>query len=384
MNSLAKFARQTLAVATLTIIPLAAFSALPKAPSINASGYILVNAGTGNAMVEHNADEPLPPASLTKVMTDYIAAYEIEQDRLHLDDTLRVSQKAWKMGGSRMFLQVDSEVEVNDILKGIVVQSGNDAAVALAEHIAGDESAFADIMNEHAERIGMENSNFANATGWPDENQYTSPRDLAKLTRALIQDYPENYDIYKEKYFTYNGIRQPNRNLLLWQDKSVDGVKTGHTDEAGYSLISSAERDGMRLIAVVMGAKSEQARATESQKLLSYGFRNFESYVPYKKDDSVKDIDVWLGDKSSVSLGVAEDLSLTIPKGEQENLSVDLDVEKNLRAPIEKGEEVGLLTISLEDDVIAEVPLVAQSEVKKAGIFKRLWHHLLLFVMGLF
>src|SRR5699024_8710213 len=244
--------------------------------------------------------------------------------------------------------------------------------------------AFADIMNQHANSLGMTNSNFANATGWPHLEQYSSPRDMAILTQALISNYPENYSYYKEKYFTYNGIRQPNRNLLLWQDKSVDGVKTGHTDEAGYSLISSAERDGMRLIAVVMGTKSEQARATESQKLLSYGFRNFENYSPFDAGDTVAEVEVWLGAKNRTSLGLADALNLTIPKGKRDALELEVDMDKYLRAPFEKGDTLTTLQIKLDDEVIAEVPLVAQHNVEKASIFKRLWHHLILFIKGLF
>lgn len=384
MNPVSLVFRRWFFLSALFFVPVYVSAAIPQPPTVEASGYILINAASGHSLAEHNADEPLPPASLTKVMTDYVAAYEISQGRLSLEENLPVSVKAWRMGGSRMFIQEGTQVNVEDIIKGIVVQSGNDAAVALAEYIAGSESAFADIMNQHAQSLGMTNSNFANATGWPHPEQYSSPRDMAILTRALIENYPENYAYYKEKYFTYNGIRQPNRNLLLWQDKSVDGVKTGHTDEAGYSLISSAERDGMRLIAVVMGTKSEQARATESQKLLSYGFRNFENYSPFAEGDTVAEVDVWLGEKNRTSLALAETLNLTIPKGKRDALALEVDMDKYLRAPFKKGDVLGTLLITLEDDLIAEAPLVAQYDVEKASIFKRLWHHLILFIKGLF
>lgn len=370
--------------ATLLSLPLTALAAIPKPPAINAKGYILMEAVSGNVIAEENADEQLAPASLTKVMTDYIAAYEIEKGRLSLDDSINVSVKAWKMGGSRMFIKEGNQVPVEDILKGIIIQSGNDAAVALAEHIAGGESAFADIMNEHAKRLGMKNSNFANATGWPDEAQYSSPRDMALLTQALIQDYPENYQLYSEKYFTYGGIRQPNRNLLLWQDSSVDGVKTGHTDAAGYSLISSAERNGLRLIAVVMGASSEQARANESQKLLRYGFRNFDNYTPFTPEDTVTTVDVWFGEKNTVALGVAEPFAIMIPKGSEDDLTLDLDFDQHVRAPFQKGDVIGEMSLKLEDNTLAKAPLVAQQDVAQAGIFKRLWHHLVLLVKGFF
>lgn len=383
MNSLATLCRRSLMIATLLTAP-ATYANLPSPPTVDATGYILINAANGHTLAEYNADEPLPPASLTKVMTDYVAAYEIDQGRLTLSESLPVSVKAWRMGGSRMFIQEGTQVNVEEIIKGIVVQSGNDAAVALAEHIAGSEDAFADIMNQHANSLGMRNSNFANATGWPHPDQYSSPRDMAILTQALIKNYPDNYAYYKEKYFTYNGIRQPNRNLLLWQDKSVDGVKTGHTDEAGYSLISSAERDGMRLISVVMGAKSEQARATESQKLLSYGFRNFENYSPFNEGATVAEVEVWLGNKNRASLGLAEPLHLTVPKGKRDALVLEVDIDKHLRAPFEAGDPLGTLQVKLDGELLAEAPLVAQHSVEKASIFKRLWHHLILLIKGLF
>jgi len=384
MTSLFKKRCKAVLLTTLLSLPISAFAAIPNPPSINAKGYILMEATSGSVIAEENADEQLPPASLTKVMTDYIAAYEIEKGRLHLDDAVNVSVKAWRMGGSRMFIKEGTQVPLEDILKGIIIQSGNDAAVALAEHIAGGESAFADIMNEHAKRLGMKNSNFANATGWPDEAQYSSPRDMALLAQALIRDYPENYRLYSEKYFTYGGIRQPNRNLLLWQDSSVDGVKTGHTDAAGYSLISSAERDGLRFIAVVMGANSEQARANESQKLLRYGFRNFDSYTPFSPEDKVTSVDVWFGEKNTVALGVAEPFSIMVPKGSEDDLVLDIDFDKHVRAPFQKGDILGEMSLKLEDKTLAKAPLVAQQDVEKAGLFKRLWHHLVLLVKGFF
>ncbi|HLR16615.1 MAG TPA: D-alanyl-D-alanine carboxypeptidase family protein [Alcanivoracaceae bacterium] len=375
---------KTLLFTSFLSLPLTAMAALPSAPTINAKGHILIEAATGHVITEENADEQLPPASLTKIMTDYIAAYEVETGRLQLDEPVNVSVKAWRMGGSRMFIKEGTQVPLEDILRGIVIQSGNDAAVALAEHIAGSEGAFADIMNEHARRLGMKNSNFENATGWPDEAQYSSPRDMAILARALIQEYPDNYKLYSEKYFTYGGIRQPNRNLLLWQDSSVDGVKTGHTDAAGYSLVASAERDGLRLISVVMGASSEQARANESQKLLRYGFRNFDSYSPFTTEDTVTTVKVWLGNQDTATLGIAEPFSIIIPKGSEESLSIDINIDKHLRAPFNKGDVLGELNIKLEDKVLATTALVAQQDVEKGGIFKRLWHHLVLLVTGFF
>src|SRR5690606_17458243 len=233
---------------------------IPSAPQVEARGYILMDAASGQILVEHNAHEPLPPASLTKIMTDYIVARELHQENLALDDKVTVSVNAWRMGGSKMFIREGTQVDVEDLLRGLVIQSGNDATVALAEHIAGGEDAFAEMMNQQAQTLGMKNSYFVNATGWPDERQVTTAYDMAVLARALIRDFPENYALYREKSFTYNNITQQNRNLLLWRDPSVDGMKTGHTEAAGYCLVASAEREGMRLISVVMGTDSEQAR----------------------------------------------------------------------------------------------------------------------------
>ena len=267
---------------------------IPAPPQLATEGHILLDAATGTVLVEQNSEVRLPPASLTKIMTSYIIASEIEQGRIALDDEVPISVKAWKTGGSRMFVREGTDVKVSDLIRGIVVQSGNDASVAMAEFIAGDEIAFADIMNQMAARLGMENSEFRNATGLPDESHYTTARDLSVLATALIQDFPEHYKIYQEKYFSYNDIRQANRNSLLFRDDSVDGVKTGHTQAAGYCLVASAEKGDMRLISVVMGATSERARAVESQKLLNYGFRYYESIKLYEPLESLRQVRVCL------------------------------------------------------------------------------------------
>ncbi|WP_111655885.1 D-alanyl-D-alanine carboxypeptidase family protein [Isoalcanivorax indicus] len=381
-------ARQLLTLLCCLLPTLATVSAqatlVPRPPQVEASGYILMDAASGQVIVEHNADEALPPASLTKIMTDYIAAREIAHGNLRMDDKVTISVKAWRMGGSRMFVREGTQVSVEDLIKGIIIQSGNDAAVAIAEHIAGSESAFADLMNQHARRLGMTNSYFTNATGWPDEAMYTSARDMAILARALINDYPENYELYREKSFTYNNITQQNRNLLLWRDPSVDGIKTGHTEAAGYCLVSSAERDGMRLIAVVMGTSSEQARARETQKLLTYGFRFFETYEAYAAGEVLMPARVWMGKQSEVNLGLADDMTLTIPRGAHDRLDASMSLRSDLRAPVAAGQQVGTVTISLDDEVLLEQPLVALADVERAGIFRRLWHHLVLFFKGLF
>ena len=362
----------------------ASASMVPRAPQIDARGYLLMDAASGHIIVEHNAEQRLPPASLTKMMTAYIAEAELQKGNLSEDDMAPISVKAWKMGGSRMFVKEGTRVSVGELLKGIIIQSGNDASVAMAEYIAGSEDAFADLMNQHARRLGMNQSHFMNATGWPAENHFTTARDMAILARAIVRDFPEHYDIYAEKEFTYNGITQQNRNLLLWRDESVDGLKTGHTEEAGYCLVSSAKKDGMRLIAVVMGTDSEGARARESQKLLTYGFRFFETYKAYSAGDILDTAELWMGDKDQVRLGLAEDLVLTIPRESHENLKAEVTVNPQLQAPINEGEKYGTVTVRMNNELLVEKPLVALESVEEAGLFTRLWHHILLFFKGLF
>ena len=357
---------------------------IPSPPQLAAAGYLLVDADTGHVIVEHNSKQRLPPASLTKIMTSYIASSVIKLGTLRLEEEVNISEKAWRMEGSRMFIQEGTQVTVGDLLKGIIIQSGNDASVALAEHIAGAEDAFADVMNQQAQVLGMSDSHFMNATGLPDENHYTTASDLAKLTKALIVDYPEHYKLYSEKYFTFNDIRQPNRNQLLWRDKSVDGVKTGHTDAAGYCLVASAERDGMRLISVVMGTESEQARATESQKLLTYGFRYYETIRLYEASTSLKTVKVWGGEESSVELGLAEEVVITVQRGAKDELEASLDVQGVIEAPLKIGQMIGKLRITAGEEVIAEVPLVALKAIEEAGFFMSMWDSIMLFFTQIF
>lgn len=357
---------------------------IPSPPQVEASGYILMDAASGRILVEHNAHEPLPPASLTKIMTDYIVARELHNNNLSLDEEVTISVKAWRMGGSKMFVREGTRVRVEDLLRGLIIQSGNDATVALAEHIAGGEDAFAEMMNQQASRLGLKNSYFVNATGWPDERQVTSAYDMAVLTHALIRDFPDNYLMYREKSFTYNNITQQNRNLLLWRDPSVDGVKTGHTDAAGYCLVASAERDGMRLISVVMGTSSEQARARESQKLLNYGFRFFENYRAYEAGETLTDARVWMGRQAQVALGLDNALVMTIPRGSHDQLSAEMTLNKDITAPISQGQQLGTVTISLDGEAVLQQPLVALTAVEQAGFFKRLWHSLVRFFSNLF
>ncbi|MGB1220923.1 MAG: D-alanyl-D-alanine carboxypeptidase family protein [Alcanivoracaceae bacterium] len=372
-------------VLLLALMPATAVAVLiPDPPRVDATSYLLMDATSGQVLVEHNADNRLPPASLTKMMTAYITEYEIKQGNISLKDRVPVSVKAWRMGGSKMFIREGTEVVLEDLLRGVIVQSGNDASVALAEYIAGSEDSFADLMNQHARRLGLSSSSFVNATGWPAENHYVTARDMAILARAIIVDFPELYKLYSEKSFEYNNITQQNRNLLLWRDDRVDGLKTGHTEEAGYCLVASGVDEDMRLVTVVMGTDSEQARARESQKLLTYGFRFYETYRAYDSGDKLADVKVWLGETDALRLGPADDLVLTIPRGSHEQLQAEMSVKPDIRAPIQEGESFGTVTISLDGEVLLEKPLVALESVAEGGFLSRLWDHIVLFFRGLF
>ncbi|MEL0296316.1 MAG: D-alanyl-D-alanine carboxypeptidase family protein [Gammaproteobacteria bacterium] len=340
---------------------------IPAAPQIGAESYLVIDAATGDVLASENARMRLPPASLTKIMTSYIIADEIEQGRITLDDRVPISVKAWRMEGSRMFIREGTEVSVADLLRGIVIQSGNDASVAMAEYIAGDEEAFAGLMTQTAKSLGMNNTNFMNATGLPDEMHYTTAEDLAILTRALINRFPEHYAIYSEKYFSYNDIRQANRNALLWRDDSVDGVKTGHTQAAGYCLVASAMENDTRLISVVMGARDERTRAAESQKLLNYGFRYYETVNLYAAGSSLKRVRVWSGLHESVEVGLDDAITLTIPRGGRDQLKAEINLQDVIEAPIERGQTLGALTLSLGDEMLVERPVVALNPVQAAG-----------------
>ncbi len=358
---------------------------IPAPPQLAASAWILLDANTGKVLVEHNADEQLPPASLTKMMTSYIVASEIHSNKVAEQDQVPISVAAWKMGGSKMFVREGTSVPLIDLLRGVIIQSGNDASVALAEYLAGSEGAFADVMNQQATLLGMTNTTYHNATGWPAEGHLTTARDLSLLARALIQDYPSHYGIYSEKYFEYNGINQPNRNRLLWRDSSVDGLKTGHTEEAGYCLVASAVRKGMRLVSVVMGTRSESARAQESQKLLAYGFRYYETGKVYSAGDVIQEnTPVWYGKENKVNLIVPEDVYVTIPRGAKEDLDAKILVDDIIKAPLLDKQELGRLSVSYEGKSVLDLPLVADHAVEEAGLFSRLWDFISLFFKGLF
>lgn len=359
---------------------------MPRPPDIAASSYILMDARTGHVIMEQNADEALPPASLTKMMTAYVAEVELDNGNLSLDDEVYISEKAWRTQGSKMFVDVDSYVSIRDLMRGIIIQSGNDASVAMAEHIAGSEDAFADLMNQHAEQLGMTDSSFMNASGLDHEGSENlmSARDLATLARAKILNHPERYEVYAEREFTYNGITQPNRNTLLFRDDSVDGIKTGWTSQAGYCLVASAERDGMRLISVVMGTASEDARAIETQKMLNYGFRFYESNQFYSAGEALQTARVWSGDENNVELGVPEDVYLTVPRGASDDMQATLDIPDTLRAPIETGQVIGSVALTLNDEEVYSGDVVALEAVERGGFFKRLLDALTLFFMNLF
>lgn len=345
---------------------------IPPPPSVSADSFLLTDADTGKVIAERNSHEPKPPASLTKVMTGFIAAAEIESGRIAMDDEVLVSVNAWRTPGSRMFIQEGTAVTVSDLLHGIIVQSGNDASVALAEHIAGSEDAFAEMMNQQAEMLGMVNSQFRNSAGLPDEGHYSSAWDMALLTSEYIRRFPDNYAIYAKKSFTYNDIEQPNRNRLLWRDRSVDGVKTGYTEAAGYCLLASAERDGMRLISVVMGSDSGRARVQESLELLSYGFRFYETKRLYQGGEPLKTAKVWYGESDAVELGVTAPVVVTLPRGHYDEVAVDMTVAKLMEAPLEAGAELGELRVSLGGEELHRAPLVALASVPEAGPFAKL------------
>lgn len=362
---------------------------IPAPPQMAAKAYLLMDATTGEILVEGNADEQLPPASLTKMMTAYVVSDEIMRGKLNETDLVLISDDAWTRGGAKsgsstMFLDPRTEVPVIDLLKGVIIQSGNDASIALAQHLAGSETAFADVMNQYAQILGMNNTHFKNATGWPAEGHLTTARDLAILAKAVINDHPDHYPIHAEKYFSYNGINQPNRNRLLHRDPSVDGLKTGHTKAAGYCLVASATREGMRLISVVLGAKSDEARAIESQKLLAFGFRYYQTHKLYDPGQELSVNKVWKGKADEVALGLTESSVVTIPRGSKDSLKAEMMIDSQIEAPISEGQTLGELVVTLDDKEIFKSDLVALSAVQEAGFFSRLWDSILIFINGLF
>lgn len=354
----------------------------PSAPTVVAKSYILQDFDSGRIVAEQNSDQRLPPASITKLMTAYVVSHELAMGNINLDDEVLISEKAWRMVGSRSFIEVNTKVPVEVLLRGMIIQSGNDAAVALAEHIAGSEETFAQMMNQYAQQLGMTNTNYRNSTGLPDPDHYTTARDIATLSAAIIRDFPDHYKWYAEKEYTYNNITQHNRNKLLWRDNSVDGLKTGHTEEAGYCLAASAKRGDMRLISVVLGTRSENARAQETQKLMSYGFRFFETHALYKAQDKITDTKIWKGTDKQLALGLEETLSVTVPRGRYKELVATTNIQQPVLAPVTAGSQLGEVEIRLGDELIATQPLIALQTVEQGSWWRRLLDSLLMLLWG--
>lgn len=351
---------------------------VPAPPALAAPSFILMDFHSGRVIADKQPDARMEPASLTKMMTAYVVFNELKAGNISLQDEVTISEKAWRAPGSRMFIEVGDKVSVENLLMGLIIQSGNDASIALAEHVAGTEATFAQVMNQYAVALGMDGSNFVNATGLPHPDHYSSARDIATLSRAVIANFPEYYQWYSQKEFTFNGIRQTNRNLLLWRDPSVDGLKTGHTDAAGYCLATSAQRDGQRLIAVVMGAKSEKARADHNQSLLNYGFRFFATHHLYEAGQAITQPRVWKGETENLPLGLEQDLYVTIPRRQYDNLEAKMELPPTITAPIRQGTVQGTLRVRLDGVVVAEQPLVALQSVEEAGFFGRMKDSVLL------
>lgn len=371
-SKFAGFAIVVLSVALSTDV-FAALQRIPEPPPINAVGYILIDANSGEIIAKNNANERMEPASLTKMMASYIIASAVKQGKANLTDKVKISEKAWRMKGSRMFIEVGKTIEFEKLLNGMIVQSGNDATIALAEYIAGDEESFVKLMNDAAKQLGMLDTHFVNATGLPHEDHYSTPRDMTMLGLALIRDFPDHYAYYSRKEYTYNGIKQFNRNQLLWRDESVDGIKTGHTESAGYCLVASAKRGNMRLISTVLGTKSKDARSSESQKLLTYGFRFFETHKLYSANDELTQVKIWKGSTDSLPLGIDQDLYITIPRGQYDKLDASMSINSTIVAPVARGDAHGNVIINLGTKQVAKRELVSLSDVPQGSF----WHNLI-------
>ncbi len=360
------------------------FAAPPPLPELPVKAYALVDYHSGKVLADSRGDERMEPASITKLMSAYVVYEALRDGKIKPSDDVFISEAAWRTEGSRMFANVGSRVPLDALLMGMVIQSGNDATVALAEHVAGSEATFATLMNQTAVRLGMKNSHFTNSTGLPHPEHYTSAHDIAILTRALIHDFPQQYAHYAVREYTWNNITQHNRNRLLWQDPSVDGVKTGHTSSAGFCLASSAKRDDARMIAVVLGARLEKERYSSSQTLLNYGFSFYETRKIYAANEALSEARVWLGDTDKLQLGLAEPLFVTIPKGKYDSLKAALEVAPAIEAPVAQGSAQGKVTVTLDDQLIAEVPLIALRGVEEGGFFSKLIDHVLMLFHKLF
>ena len=359
-------------------------SFVPDAPELDVKSYILIEPNTNTIIAEYNSELEIEPASMTKIMTSYVVADQISNGLISLDDEVLISEKAWRMKGSKTFIEAGKKVTVSDLLKGIMIQSGNDASVAIAEYAGGTERGFVDLMNSYASSLGMNNTIFQNATGLPDENHFSSAKDLANLTSNYINKFPEEYALYKQKEFTFNNIKQLNRNKLLWRDDSADGVKTGHTEAAGYCLVGSAKRGGMRLITVVAGSKSDNDRFLSSQRLLEYGFRFYTTQKMLIAEKEYQTITIWGGEEKSLGVGVLEDISITLHRTSFKDVKTIYKVNNNIQAPIKIGQKVGTLEIISNDNVVLAADLVALKNIKAKGFFGRMWSKFVLWVFSLF
>ena len=360
------------AALSLTLLPASLPAVTPAPPKINSPSYLLLDFNSDKYIVSENIDVRLEPASLTKMMTVYVVSEELKAGNISLDDSVLVSEKAWRMQGSRMFIEVDKEVRLEDLIKGVVIQSGNDASVALAEHVSGSEDVFANVMNQTARRLGMTGTNYMNSTGLPGKEHYTTARDLATLAKAIIRDHPEIYAWHSIREFTYNGIKQHNRNSMLWRDDSIDGIKTGHTETAGYCLVGSAKRGDMRLISVVMGTDGNKARTTATQTLMNYGFRYYETHKLYDAGQMITSNRIWKGSVENLDFGISEALFVTIPRGMYKELNAVIEIDKNIVAPVEMGESHGLLKITLDNEKVVDKPLVALQAVDEGSFLNRI------------
>jgi serine-type D-Ala-D-Ala carboxypeptidase (penicillin-binding protein 5/6) len=369
-----------LLLALALALPLAAFADAPPPPPVAARAWLLVDYQSGQTIAAHNADERIEPASLTKLMTAYLVFDALKKKTITPEQTVPVSKRAWKAGGSRMFIEPRKPVTVDELLRGMVVQSGNDATVALAELVGGSEDVFAQMMNREAQRLGLKDTQFTNASGWPEPKHYSTARDLAVLAAALIRDFPDYYTLYSIREYRYNNITQQNRNRLLWLDPNVDGVKTGHTEAAGYCLIASAKRGPRRLLSVIVGANSDSARAQESQKLLNYGFQFFDTVRLYQKGQEVGTLRVWKGTRDELKAGLDRDLDLVLPRSDTQKVKADFVSEQPLVAPVGAGQKVGVVKVTLDGKPLGEYPVIALETVPVAGLVGRAWDSLRLWL----
>ena len=355
-------------------------SFIPDPPSLTAKNYLLIDANTNKVLAELNAEEKIEPASITKIMTGYVVSDQIKGGFISLDDEVFISEDCWRRGGSRMFIQQGTKVSLLDLIKGMVIQSGNDASCAIAEHVAGSENNFVDLMMRYAEKLGLRNTNFINATGWPDNDHYSSAEDIAKISSLLINNFPEHYSLYKEKWFTFNDIRQRNRNALLWQDDTIDGLKTGHTESAGYCLVSSGVKNNTRLIAVTLNSSSEKTRLTDNRRLLDYGFRYYRTQKIISRNQNIKEAQVWGGTKEFVGLSPVKDFYLTLPLRDFKKIEPSVILNSHLQAPLKKNEVVGKIVFNLGEEEVGSIKLMTLEEVEGLGFFGSAWSNIKLLV----